>query len=56
MATVREGNKPVLMVVDVQVGVVKGAWDATRVVNNVAHTVARARAEGVPVIDRKSVV
>lgn len=50
MATVREGNKPVLLVVDVQVGVVKGAWDATRVVNNVAHTVARARAEGVPVI------
>lgn len=50
MATVREGNKPVLMVVDVQVGVVKDAWDATRVVNNVAHTVARARAQGVPVI------
>ena len=50
MATVREGNKPVLLVVDVQVGVVNGAWDATRVVKNVAHTVDRAREQGVPVI------
>lgn len=50
MATVREGNKPVLLVVDVQVGVVKNAWDAPRVVKNVSHTVARARAQGVPVI------
>jgi len=50
MATVREGNKPVLMVVDVQVGVVNNAWDATRVVQNISHTVARARAQGVPVI------
>ena len=50
MATVREGNQPVLLVVDVQVGVVKGAWDAPRIVGNVARVVERARAQGVPVI------
>jgi nicotinamidase-related amidase len=50
MATVREGNKSVLLVVDVQVGVVKGAWEASRVVGNVALAVERARAQGVPVI------
>lgn len=50
MAIVREGNKPVLLVVDVQVGVVSEAWDAPRVVANVARAVERARAEGVPVI------
>jgi nicotinamidase-related amidase len=50
MATIREGNKPVLMVVDVQVGVMNEAWDAPRIVGNIARVVARARAEGVPVI------
>lgn len=50
MACVREGNKAVLLVVDVQVDVVKGAWDASRVVGNVALAVERARASGVPVI------
>jgi nicotinamidase-related amidase len=50
MATVREGNKPVLMVVDVQVGVMNDAWDAPRVVGNVARVVERARAENVPVV------
>ena len=50
MATVREGNKGVLVVVDVQVGVVSEAWDAPRVIKNVARTVERARDQGVPVI------
>jgi len=50
MATIREGNKPVLIVVDVQVGVVNDAWEAPRVVRNVARAVERARSEGVPVI------
>jgi nicotinamidase-related amidase len=50
MATVREGNRPVLLVVDVQVGVMSEAWDAPRVIKNVARAVERARAEGVPVI------
>jgi nicotinamidase-related amidase len=50
MATVREGNKEVLLVVDVQVAVMAEAWEAARVIGNVAHAVARARAQGVPVI------
>jgi nicotinamidase-related amidase len=50
MATVREGNKGVLRVVDVQVGVVREAWDAPRIIKNVARAVERARAQGVPVI------
>ena len=50
MAKIRKGNNPVLMVVDVQVGVVNGAWDAQRVIKSVARVVERARSEGVPVI------
>jgi len=50
MATVREGNKAVLIVVDVQVGVMSEAWEANRIVGNVARTVDRARSQGVPVI------
>ena len=50
MATVRESNKGVLVIVDVQVGVVSEAWDAQRVVNNIARTVERARDHSVPVI------
>lgn len=50
MATVREGNKPVMVVVDVQVGVMKEIWEAQRVIRNVSCAVERARSEGVPVI------
>jgi nicotinamidase-related amidase len=50
MATVRAGNKAVLLVVDVQVGVVREAWDAPRIIANVARAVERARARGVPVV------
>ena len=50
MATVRDGNKGVLLIVDVQVGVVSDAWDAPRVIKNVARAVERARAQGAPVI------
>ena len=50
MATVRQGNQRVLLVVDVQVGVMDGAWDAPRGVANVARAVERARAQGVPVL------
>ena len=50
MATVREGSKPVLLVVDVQVGVMDEAWDAPRIIKNVARTVERARDQGVPVL------
>lgn len=50
MATVREGNTPVLVVVDVQVGVMADAWEAASTIRNVACVVQRARAEGVAVI------
>lgn len=50
MATVREGRRTVLAVVDVQVGVMNEAWDAARIVGNVARTVEAARAAGVPVL------
>jgi nicotinamidase-related amidase len=50
VATVREGNKGVLVVVDVQVGVVGKAWEAERVIGNVSRAVERARAQDVPVI------
>jgi nicotinamidase-related amidase len=50
MATVREGNNGVLLVVDVQVGVMDEAWDSDRIISNVGRAVERARAEGVPVV------
>jgi nicotinamidase-related amidase len=50
MATVRAGKLGVLLVVDVQVGVVKDVWEAPRVVANVARAVERARQNKVPVI------
>jgi len=50
MASVRSGNKSVLLIVDVQVAVARGAWDAERVIGNVARIVERARAQEVPVI------
>ncbi|MCB9463984.1 MAG: cysteine hydrolase [Candidatus Eisenbacteria bacterium] len=50
MATVRAGKKKVLVVVDVQVGVMKEAWEAPRVIGNIARSVESARAHDVPVI------
>jgi len=50
MATVREGSKSVMVVVDVQVGVMREAWEAPRVIKNVSRAVEYARSEGVPVI------
>jgi nicotinamidase-related amidase len=50
MASVREGNQAVLMIVDVQVGVVAQAWEAPRVIANLVQAVERARKEAVPVI------
>ncbi|MEO7151652.1 MAG: isochorismatase family protein [Burkholderiaceae bacterium] len=50
MSTVRAGKQPVLIVVDVQVGVVREAWDAARVIGNVVRAVERARAQDVPVL------
>lgn len=50
MATIREGDQAALLVVDVQVGVVADAWEAPRVISNIARSVTRARAAGVPVL------
>ena len=50
MATIREGNSGVLLIVDVQVGVMRDAWDAPRVVRNVSRAVERAREQSVPVL------
>lgn len=50
MAAIREGNKEVLLVVDVQVGVMRNVWDASRIIQNVSTAVAKARKQGVPVI------
>ena len=50
MANVREGNKPVMLVVDAQVGVMKDAWEAPRIIDNISRAVHRARNKGVPVI------
>lgn len=50
MATVREGNKSALLVVDVQIGVMAECWDAPRVIANVSRVVQGARAAAVPVI------
>jgi len=50
LSTIRSGNQAVLLVVDVQAGVVATAWEAPRVVANVARVVARAREQRVPVI------
>lgn len=50
MATVRDGNRTTLLVVDVQVGVVQECHRAEAVVERVARVVERAREAGVPVV------
>jgi len=50
MAIIREGNKSVLLVVDVQAGVMKNVWDAPRIIKNVNIAVEKARNLSVPVI------
>jgi nicotinamidase-related amidase len=50
MATIRDGNKTALLVVDVQVGVMRSAWDSARVISNVVRAVEKARASQIPVI------
>jgi nicotinamidase-related amidase len=50
MATVREGNKAALVVIDVQNDVVAQAWQRDEVVSRIASLAERARTEGFPVI------
>jgi nicotinamidase-related amidase len=50
MASIREGNKAVLVVVDVQVGVMRTAWDAPRIIKNISMAVEKARSQGIPIL------
>ncbi|HAF49332.1 MAG TPA: cysteine hydrolase [Anaerolineaceae bacterium] len=50
MATIRKGNQAVLLIVDVQVGVVEGAWEADRIIQNINTAVEKARSQDVPVV------
>lgn len=50
MATFDKGNKPVLLVVDVQVGVMRAAWDARRIIKNINSAVEKARSQSIPVV------
>lgn len=50
MATVREGHKTALVVVDVQVGVMENSWDSARIIQNINSVVAKARHQGIPVV------
>jgi len=50
LATIREGNKTVLLVVDVQVGVMRTAWDAPQIIKNIVVAIEKARSQGIPVI------
>ncbi|MEZ5307110.1 MAG: isochorismatase family protein [Pyrinomonadaceae bacterium] len=50
MATVREGDKTALLVVDVQRGVVENCYDRDRIVSNIAAEVEKARSKEMPVV------
>ena len=50
MATVRDGGRSALVVVDVQVGVMAQAWQAEAVVGRIVQAVQQARARGLPVL------
>lgn len=50
MATVRPGDQAVLLVVDTQAAVIDDAWEAPRIVANIARAIETARTHGVPVI------
>ncbi|MBN1265153.1 MAG: cysteine hydrolase [Anaerolineales bacterium] len=50
MATIREGDKKGLLVVDVQAGVMQYAWEPERIIRNINLVVDKARSRGVPII------
>lgn len=50
MPTIRQSNQSALIIVDVQAGVVRTAWDTSRIIPNIARAVKRAREASVPVI------
>jgi len=46
MAVIREGNRGVLLVVAVQVAVMRYAWDAPRIIQNISFAVQKVRGRG----------
>ena len=50
MAVLKKSNRGVLLVVDVQVGVMQNVWDAPRIIKNIGSAVEKARGLAVPVI------
>lgn len=50
MATIREGNKTALLIVDMQVHVIDSAWKEDLVIENTRRAVEKARRSDVPVI------
>ena len=50
MATIRQGNRGVLIIVDVQVGVMRNSWHVPQIIENIRTAVDKARRLGVPVI------
>ena len=50
MTISNEGSKIVLLVVDVQVGVMRHSWDAARIIKNIGMAVDKARSNHIPII------
>jgi len=50
MATVRSGNQAVLLIVDVQEGVMRDAWEGQRIIQNIQTALEKARSQAIPVI------
>lgn len=50
MAIIREGDKTALLIVDMQVGVIVGAWKDDLIIENTRRAVEKAREQGIPVI------
>jgi nicotinamidase-related amidase len=50
MAIIRTGDKKALLVVDVQIDVMRDAWDTKRIIKNIHIAVEKARRSNVPVI------
>lgn len=50
MATIRPGNRKVLLIVDLQVGVIQNAWQAARIIKNASALIEKARRQAIAVI------
>jgi nicotinamidase-related amidase len=50
MATIRGGDKAVLLIVDVQEGVLSSAFEPERIIGNIQVILGKARSSGTPVI------